>query len=568
MILTLFFVAAMLMISILLSPLSNRIGLPVLLLFLGVGMLAGQNGFGHLLPADTETTFMVGHLALAIILLDGGMRTRAETFRVGLKPALTLATLGVVITAAITGLAAVWILDLPLIYGLLIGTIISSTDAAAVFALLQNRGLRLNQRVSATLEIESGSNDPMAIFLTIVLLELIIQETPPNALEAVWLLIKQLSLGGIGGVLGGLLLAWLLKRFALIDAFYPLLVTAAGLSIFSATTLLDGSGFLAIYLMGVIVGNRKVRRMEDILQVHDGLAWLAQLCLFLMLGLLLAPEEKMSHILEGVLLGTVLILVARPLAVALTLWPFGFRFKEQLFIAWVGLRGAVPIVLALFPLMAGIDSAHLFPTIAFIVVIMSLLVQGTTLAASARWLKLELPAEPKALQHRALEWSDDTQHQLMVFELDGEHWTPPRSLTGIRLPDGIVVCAVLRNDQLIPWQETLKLSGGDRLAVIGPVDTEAALARLFSSTESIPALRENVFFGLFELDAAIQIKDLQTSFGIDVEGADSQQSLADYVASRLPNHPVVGDRVKIGPVTLVVKAMQGDTIIRVGLKIS
>lgn len=568
MILTLFFVAAMLMISILLSPLSNRIGLPVLLLFLGVGMLAGQNGFGHLLPADTETTFMVGHLALAIILLDGGMRTRAETFRVGLKPALTLATLGVVITAAITGLAAVWILDLPLIYGLLIGTIISSTDAAAVFALLQNRGLRLNQRVSATLEIESGSNDPMAIFLTIVLLELIIQETPPSALEALWLLIKQLSLGGIGGVLGGLLLAWLLKRFALIDAFYPLLVTAAGLSIFSATTLLDGSGFLAIYLMGVIVGNRKVRRMEDILQVHDGLAWLAQLCLFLMLGLLLAPEEKMSHILEGVLLGTVLILVARPLAVALTLWPFGFRFKEQLFIAWVGLRGAVPIVLALFPLMAGIDSAHLFPTIAFIVVIMSLLVQGTTLAASARWLKLELPAEPKALQHSALEWSDETQHQLMVFELDGEHWTPPRALKGIRLPDGIVVCAVLRNDQLIPWQETLKLSGGDRLAVIGPVDTEAALARLFSSTESIPALRENVFFGLFELDAAIQIKDLQTSFGIDVEGADSQQSLADYVASRLPNHPVVGDRVKIGPVTLVVKAMQGDTIIRVGLKIS
>lgn len=568
MILTLFFVAAMLMISILLSPLSNRIGLPVLLLFLGVGMLAGQNGFGHLLPADTETTFMVGHLALAIILLDGGMRTRAETFRVGLKPALTLATLGVVITAAITGLAAVWILDLPLIYGLLIGTIISSTDAAAVFALLQNRGLRLNQRVSATLEIESGSNDPMAIFLTIVLLELIIQETPPSALEALWLLIKQLSLGGIGGVLGGLLLAWLLKRFALIDAFYPLLVTAAGLSIFSATTLLDGSGFLAIYLMGVIVGNRKVRRMEDILQVHDGLAWLAQLCLFLMLGLLLAPEEKMSHILEGVLLGTVLILVARPLAVALTLWPFGFRFKEQLFIAWVGLRGAVPIVLALFPLMAGIDSAHLFPTIAFIVVIMSLLVQGTTLAASARWLKLELPAEPKALQHSALEWSDDTQHQLMVFELDGEHWTPPRALTGIRLPDGIVVCAVLRNDQLIPWQETLKLSGGDRLAVIGPVDTEAALARLFSSTESIPALRENVFFGLFELDAAIQIKDLQASFGIEVEGADSQQSLASYIASRLPNHPVVGDRVKIGPVTLVVKAMQGDTIIRVGLKIS
>ncbi len=568
MILTLLFIAAMLMISILLSPLSNRIGLPVLLLFLGVGVVAGQNGFGHLLPADTETTFLVGHLALAIILLDGGMRTRAETFRAGLKPAITLATLGVVITAGITGLAAVWILDLPLIYGLLIGTIISSTDAAAVFALLQNRGLRLNQRVSATLEIESGSNDPMAIFLTIVLLELIVQQTPPSAIDAGWLLIKQLTLGGIGGLLGGIVVAWLLKRFALIDAFYPLLVTAAGLTIFSAITLLDGSGFLAIYLMGVIVGNRQVKRMDDILQVHDGLAWLAQLCLFLMLGLLLAPEDKMEHIFEGIMLGAILILVARPLAIALTLWPFGFRFKEQLFISWVGLRGAVPIVLALFPLMADIENAHIFPTIAFIVVIMSLMVQGTTLASSARWLKLELPNEPKALQHRALEWSDSTHHQLMIFELDGEHWTPPRSLTGIRLPEGIVICATLRDDKLIPWNLDFVLQAGDKLAIIGPVDTEITLARLFSSTDSIPALREKVFFGVFELDANILLKDLKTSFGIDVPEQEHEKTLAQFIDAQLPNVPVVGDRIKIGPVTLVIKAMQGDEIIKVGLKIS
>ena len=568
MILTLLFVAAMLMISILLSPLSNRIGLPVLLLFLGVGMLAGQNGFGHLLPADTETTFLVGHLALAIILLDGGMRTRAETFRVGLKPALTLATLGVVITAGITGMAAVWILDLPLIYGLLIGTIISSTDAAAVFALLQNRGLRLNQRVSATLEIESGSNDPMAIFLTIVLLELIVQQTPPNVWDAAWLLIKQLTLGGLGGLVGGILAAWLLKRFVLIDAFYPLLVTAIGLTVFSAVTLFDGSGFLAIYLMGVIVGNRQIRRMEDILQVHDGLAWLAQLCLFLMLGLLLAPEEKLGHIYEGILLGAVLILVARPIAVALTLWPFGFRFKEQLFISWVGLRGAVPIVLALFPLMANIDNAHLFPTIAFIVVIMSLVVQGSTLASSARWLKLELPAQPKAMQHMSLEWSEEDHHQLMIFELDGEHWTPPRSLRGIRLPDNIAICAALRDDKLMPWNMDLELQGGDKLAIIGPAETEPALARLFSSTESIPALRENVFFGLFELDATIQLKELQASFGVEIPDNASDQSIAEFMTKELANTPVVGDRVKMGPVTLVVKAMQGNLIVRVGLKIA
>ena len=232
MILTLLFASAMLLISILLSPLSNRIGMPVLLLFLGVGLLAGQTQMGQNLSADVESTFFVGHLALAIILLDGGMRTRIETFRVGLRPALALATFGVVITAAVTGLAAWWILELPLLHALLIGTIISSTDAAAVFALLQNHGLRLNQRVSATLEIESGSNDPMAIFLTIILLELITRDTPPGVAEAALLLGKQLALGALGGLAGGWAMARLLPRLDLQPAFYPLLVTAAGLTVF------------------------------------------------------------------------------------------------------------------------------------------------------------------------------------------------------------------------------------------------------------------------------------------------------------------------------------------------
>ncbi|KAA0876560.1 potassium/proton antiporter [Nitrincola tapanii] len=567
MILTLFFAAATLVISILLSPLSNRIGMPVLLLFLGIGMLVGQNSYIPLLPTDTETTFLIGHLALAIILLDGGMRTRAETFRVGLKPAITLATIGVVITAGITGLAAVWIFDLPLLYGLLIGTIISSTDAAAVFALLQNHGLRLNQRVSATLEIESGSNDPMAIFLTIVLLELITRDTPPQLWDALWLLIKQISLGALGGLLGGWLLAKLIQRVHLLAAFYPLLVTAAGLTVFAGTYLLDGSGFLAIYLMGVLVGNRCQKKLSDILQVHDGLAWLAQLCLFLILGLMLAPEEKMAYIGEGLMLALVLILVARPLSVFLTLWPFGFRWREQLFIAWVGLRGAVPIVLAIFPLMAGIDQAHLFPTVAFIVVVLSLIVQGGTLARMARWLKLELPAEAKPLQEIPLEWGGEKAHQLMIFELDGEHWTPPRTLEGIRLPPDIVISALLRDHQLLPYHAQTQLQPQDRLAVIGPIETQAPLAKLFSSAESIPALKETTFFGLFELNANITLADLQQGFGIPIEG-EAQISLGDYLAQNLPNHPVVGDRVKVGPVTLVVKAIEGDTILRVGLKLA
>jgi cell volume regulation protein A len=566
MILALLFASAMLLISILLSPLSNRIGMPVLLLFLGVGLLAGQTQLGQTLSADVESTFFVGHLALAIILLDGGMRTRIETFRVGLRPALTLATLGVVITAAVTGLAAWWILDLPLLHGLLIGTIISSTDAAAVFALLQNHGLRLNQRVSATLEIESGSNDPMAIFLTIILLELITREVPPGVAEAAVLLGKQLVLGALGGLAGGWLMTRLLPKLELQPAFYPLLVTASGLCAFSLVYLLDGSGFLAIYLMGIMLGNRGLRKLEDILQVHDGLAWLAQLSLFLMLGLLLSPHDKLAYVPEGIALGAVLIFLARPLAIALTLWPFGFRWREQLFIAWVGLRGAVPIVLALFPLMAGLDNAALFPTIAFIVVIMSLLLQGTTLARAARWLKLELPAEPEAMRRLSLDWSMQENHRVWVFELDGEHWTPPRTLQGVKLPDNIVISAVLRGSELLPWDPQLKLQSGDRLAVIGSDEAEKPLARLFSSVESIPALKERTFFGAFELNAGVELAALAQNFGVSVPEEQAQLRLSEYIHDQLHTVPVMGDRVPLGAIELVVKTVDEGEVTHVGLK--
>ncbi len=566
MILTLLFASAMLLISIVLSPLSNRIGMPVLLLFLVVGLVAGQSELGLLVSADVSSTFLVGNLALAVILLDGGMRTRIETFRVGLKPALTLATLGVLITASMAGMAAYWLLELPILHALLIGTIISSTDAAAVFALLQNHGLRLNQRVSATLEIESGSNDPMAIFLTIILLELITRETPPGLPEAVGLLITQLALGGLGGLVGGWVLSRLVSQLELQAAFYPLLVTATGLSVFAAVTLLEGSGFLAIYLMGIWVGNRGLRKMDDILQVHDGLAWLAQLSLFLMLGLLLSPHEPLTLLPQGLALGAVLIVLARPLAVWLCLWPFKFRWREMLFIAWVGLRGAVPIVLALFPLMADVENAAMFPMIAFIVVVISLLLQGTTLARAARWLKLELPAEPAALQRTSLEWSNQHNHRLMVFELDGEHWTPPRTLKGVRLPEDVVLTAVLREEVLVPYEADLELKTGDRLAVIGDEESEVKLAKLFSSVTSIPALKESTFFGAFELNGSVELAALGQNFGVQIDSELSQLSLDAYIQSCLKAPPVEGDRVQLGTIKLVVKSVENGQVTRVGLK--
>jgi cell volume regulation protein A len=344
-------------------------------------------------------------------------------------------------------------------------------------------------------------------------------------------------------------------------------VTAAGLSVFSLVYLLDGSGFLAIYLMGILIGNRGLRKLDDILQVHDGLAWLAQLSLFLMLGLLLSPHDKLLLLPEGIALGTVLILLARPLSVALTLWPFGFRWREQLFIAWVGLRGAVPIVLALFPLMAGLDNAALFPIIAFIVVIMSLLLQGTTLARVARWLRLELPSEPEAMRRLSLEWSPQQNHRLWVFELDGEHWTPARTLHGVKLPNNIVISAVLRGAELLPWNPDLKLQAGDRLAVIGEDEAEKPLARLFSSVETIPALQERTFFGAFELNANVELAALAQNFGVTVPQEQLQQSLSDYIQRRLHTAPVVGDRVPLGAIELVVKAVEAGQVTRVGLRL-
>src|SRR5690554_2253312 len=420
--------ALMLVISILLSPLSSRVGMPVLLVFLAVGMMMGNDGPGGIVFDDFQLSFLVASLALGVILLDGGMRTRAETFRVGLKPAMLLATVGVAITALGAALVAWLVFDLSWMTALLVGAIISSTDAAAVFSLLQGRGLHLNERVSATLEIESGSNDPMAIFLTLMLVTLISQHQDGAFASGLLMLVQQFGIGAPAGILGGFAIVALTNRMRLTPSLYPLLVAAAGIAVFSATNAIGGSGFLAIYLSGVVIGNRHVRMMPMILQVHDGLAWLAQLCLFLMLGLLVSPSDLVPLAGGGLILAFTLIFVIRPLTVLLTLWPFGFNRRELGFISWVGLRGAVPIVLALFPIIAGLPDAQLVFHAAFFIVLVSLVVQGTTMAPLARKLKLEVPAGEDPYRRLPLDAPAAGDHELMLFPLRGENWKTPRRL--------------------------------------------------------------------------------------------------------------------------------------------
>jgi len=557
--------ASLLLISIVLTPLSTRIGLPVLLLFFVVGMIAGENGPGGIQFHDFNTAFLVGNLALAVILLDGGMRTRAETFRVGLKPATALATIGVLVSAGVTGLAAIYLLHLPPLHGLLMGTIVASTDAAAVFSLLQGRDLHLNERVSATLEIESGSNDPMAIFLTILLLEMIEHQTTTLNWDALLLFAQQFGIGAIGGIIGGYVLNALIRRLDLAIGLYSLLVATGGLLVFSLVGLLEGSGFLAIYLLGVRLGNSGTPLLTTILQVHDGLAWLAQLGLFLILGLLVTPAQMLPLALPALGIALVLMFVARPLAVALSLLPLGIRGRELTFISWVGLRGAVPIVLALFPIMAQIPEAKLLFNVTCVVVLVSLLIQGTTLAPVARWLKLEVPA-PRLPQRRIpLNLPDHSDHELYLLPMQEIH-AGTTSAGTLRLPKDSALLAVFRERKLLLPDVTLKLQPGDWLAVASNAQSAENIGKLLTA-ETPERLAPRLFFGDFTLAGDTLLGDLEMVYGFEVETELKTLSLSAVIAQRHRGHPVVGDRVELGPVQLVVMAMEGDRVTRVGMKL-
>ncbi len=560
--------ALLLLVSIVLTPLSTRIGLPVLLLFLAVGMLAGVDGAGGIRFDDFETAFLVGNLALAVILLDGGMRTRAQTFRVALRPAATLATLGVLITALITGAAAIWLLQLPPLVGLLMGAIVASTDAAAVFALLQGRGLNLNERVSATLEIESGSNDPMAIFLTVLLLQLIALPDPALNLSVAVMLVQQFGLGALAGLAGGWLLTQLVRRLELAPGLYSLLVVAGGILVFSLTGVVGGSGFIAIYLAGLVLGNSGLPTLPNILQVHDGLAWLAQLGLFLILGLLVTPSQMLDQALPALGVALVLIFLARPLAVAACLWPFGFNPREQAYLGWVGLRGAVPIVLALFPIMAQIPEAGLLFNVTFFVVLVSLLIQGTTLAPMARLLRLEVPAPRLPTRRLPLQLPDAPDQELFLLPMRESRFDRPPRVSALKLPAGTHLVCVFRSGEHQVPDSGMQLQGDDWLAIIGSGRHAEALGKLLRATETTAKLDPRQFFGEFVLAGSTRLSDLEQFYGITIPVGETDCTLSQLIARHHRGHPVVGDTVSVGPLRLVVMAVRGDQVQRVGLKLS
>ena len=391
-------------ISLLAGVASARLGLPFLLVFLVAGMVVGVDGpFG--VPFDNaQLAAWVGNAALAMILLEGGISTRMQTFRAGLKPALLLATVGVGLTAAMVGGVAMAVMHVDWRHGLLLGAIVGSTDAAAVFSVLRQTGLRLGERVSATLELESGLNDPMAVFLVLALIASI--KTDAGIGDALLLLARQIGFGAAIGLFGAWAVGGLLRRLPLTvkhGGVLSLIVVSAGMAVFAASGLLEGSGFLAIYLFGLRVRARAEAAAHAASSALDGFAWAAQASMFLLLGLLVSPHDMLQSAGTTLAIAAALIFVARPLAVWLCLLPLGFSHRQRAFIGWVGLRGAVPIVLALFPLLEKVPDSYRFFNAAFAVVLASLLLQGTTLGWIAKRLGVVEPPEQPPPEHRAVQ---------------------------------------------------------------------------------------------------------------------------------------------------------------------
>ncbi|MCT8970993.1 potassium/proton antiporter [Microbaculum marinisediminis] len=557
--------SALLVLAVLTSLIAFRIGAPLLLLFLGIGLLVGVDGLG-LSFDNAPVAYFIGSVALAVILFDSGFNTRFETASRALWPSLTLATVGVLLTTALVGVVVHVLGGLSWRASLLLGAIVSSTDAAAVFFLLRVGGIKIRERVRATLEVESGSNDPMAVFLTATLVDMIVAGPEVGAPLAAFLeaFVRQIGFGAVAGIGGGWLIATTINRLRLEPGLYPAIVLGMALLMFALVSLSGGSGFLTVYLAGMMTGNLGRQGMPLLRRFQDGLTWLSQIGMFLILGLLATPSEFGKIWVQGIVVALFLMLVARPLAVWLCLLPYRFTREETAFISWVGLRGAVSILLAILPMMAAIPAGQAFFNIAFIVVLTSMMLQGWTIRPVAKKLGLVVPPDIGPVEKVELELPGRATHELVAYHIVED--SPVA--TGERIPRWARPSLIVREGRSMKPLEAGPPRVGDYVYIFTAPRYIRLLDRLFASAVALDET-DRVYFGDFALDGKASMADIAHEYGVTLPEDPGDTTLADFLTREFGSDPRRGDRIVLGPIELIVRDIgDDDDIETVGLSLA
>lgn len=469
----------LLLIGIFTSKTSFRIGLPALLLFLFVGMLAGSEGIGKIHFNDPGLAQFIGIVSLNFILFSGGFDTSWKTTKPVLWSGVTLSTVGVLLTAITLGIFIWLVTDFTIYEGLLLGSIVSSTDAAAVFSILRSKSVALKSKLRPMLELESGSNDPMAYVLTIAFLGLV-QSPEQGILSIIPLFFQQMLLGAVAGYLFGRISKFVINKIKLdYEGLYPVLVIALMFITFSATDSLGGNGFLAVYLFAIYLGNQELIHKKAILKMFDGLAWLMQIVLFITLGLLVFPSEVIHVAGIGILISLFLIFIARPVAVFLCLLPFKMEFRKKLYVSWVGLRGAVPIVFATYPLIAGVEKAHMIFNIVFFISFTSVLIQGTTLSKVAKWLHVALPEKVKQSTPVDMLITEHERALMREILIPPGSYPVMREIIDLHFPQSAIIAMIKRDEKFITPNGSTIIEANDTLIVLS--DSEQGLQQVYDT---------------------------------------------------------------------------------------
>ncbi len=548
--------------GILSSLIALRFGAPLLLVFLLVGMMAGEGGPGGIKFDDVGTAYIVGSIALALILFDGGLRTRFASFRNVLAPSVTLATVGVLITALLTAPVAQLVLGLGWIQALLIGAVVASTDAAAVFFLINARGLRLRPRVRGVLEVESGTNDPFAIFLALLLVEVLLRGDQSWS-HALATFLRDAILGCVIGYVGGQTIAFVLNRLMLAQGLHAPFVAVSALVVFAFANAVHSSGFLAVYLAGLVVGNKQTRAHNSVVVFLDAVTWLAQIVMFVLLGLLAWPHRLADSLFGSVSVALVLMLVARPVAVFLCLAPFQFQWREMLFISWVGLRGAVGIFLASIPMLVGLPGAYLYFDVAFVVVLSSLLVQGWTVALAARKLDISFARSDPLPRRVELDLPGQLAREIIGYPVPANSPFLRRGL----IPNWARPTLVIRNEEILTPSEAHPVREGDYVYLLAPPEKAQALDRFFVKMPP-PTSLDPALLGDFFVPGTATLGALADIYGLQVAADHTEVTLADYFSEQLRRRVKVGDIVELGPIALLAQKVVGRRVVTVGLRLA